>query len=35
MKWYPLIYEVEKGVGLKAELQSLFFLSLGLGMSYY
>ena len=35
MKWYPSICQDEKGVELKAELQSLSFLLLSLGMSYY
>jgi hypothetical protein len=35
MKWYPSIRHVEKGVELKAELQSLSFRFLGLGMPHY
>jgi hypothetical protein len=35
MKCYPSIHEVIKGVELKVELQSLFFLLLGLGMPHY
>ena len=35
MKWCPSILEVEKGVELKADLQSLHFMLLSLGMPYY
>jgi hypothetical protein len=35
MKWYPSIHHVEEGVELKAELQSLSFHFLGLGMLHY
>jgi hypothetical protein len=35
MKWYPSICHVEEGVELKAELQSLSFGFLGLGMPHY
>ena len=35
MKWCPSILEVEKGIKLKADLQSLHFMLLSLDMTYY
>jgi hypothetical protein len=35
MKCYPSIRHVEEGIKLKAELQSLSFRFLGLGMPHY